>query len=90
MYIHLGQEAVVKLDEIIGIFDLEKTSLSKNTKMFLSNSTKKKQVITVSYEMPKSFVVVDCTEKINGKRLRKANVYISQISCSTLKKRSKS
>ncbi|WMJ21792.1 DUF370 domain-containing protein [Paludicola sp. MB14-C6] len=79
MYLHLGQEIVVKLDNVIGIFDLEKSSLSKDTKHFLSNATKKNQVITVSYEMPKSFVV--CCDKNVTK------VYISQISCATLKKR---
>ena len=29
VYLHLGQEVVVKIDTIVGIFDLEKSSLSK-------------------------------------------------------------
>ena len=74
MYIHLGEDVAIKEREIIGIFDLEKTSISKNTKSFLSENTKNKNVINVSYEMPKSFIVAD-------------KVYISQMSCSTLKKR---
>ncbi len=79
MYLHLGQDVVVKGDEIIGIFDLEKATLSKKTKDFLSGSTKKGEVITVSYEMPKSFVVTAAKGK--------TGVYISQISTATLKKR---
>lgn len=79
MYLHLGQEVVVKLDSVIGIFDLEKSSLSKDTKNFFNNATKQNKVVTVSYEMPKSFVV--CLEENQTK------VYISQISCATLKKR---
>ena len=31
MYLHLGQDTVVTLDEIIGIFDLDTTTVSKST-----------------------------------------------------------
>ena len=83
MYVHLGEDVLVKSKDIIGIFDLEKTTISKITKEFLSNSTKQHSVITVSYEMPKSFVV--CCDKENI-----TMVYISQISPATLKKRTES
>ena len=33
MYIHLGQETVVNEKDIIGIFDLESTTISKRTKI---------------------------------------------------------
>ena len=79
MYLHLGQDVVVKSDQIIGIFDLEKATLSKRTKAFLANATKQGRVVTVSYEMPKSFIVTE-----EGGEIR---VYISQISTATLKKR---
>ncbi len=80
MYIHLGNETVVKDDEIIGIFDMETTTVSKNTRLFLEKAEKAKQVINVSYELPKAFVVTN-----NKKNNR---VYISQISPQTLQKRS--
>ena len=79
MYLHLGQEVVVKHRDVVGIFDLEKTTLSKATKDFLAQATRENRVITVSYEMPKSFVVV----LEDGKQM----VYISQISVATLRKR---
>lgn len=79
MYLHLGQEVVVKYRDIIGIFDLEKVTLSKKTKDFLAHATKEGRVITVSYEMPKAFIVTIQ----DGKTI----VYISQISAATLKKR---
>ncbi len=81
MYIHLGQDVVVNKKNIIGIFDIENTSISKFTKEFLGLSEKEHRVVTVSYEMPKSFVV--CKEG------DKTVVYISQISPVTLLKRSK-
>lgn len=81
MYIHLGAETVVKKDEIIGIFDIENTTVSKLSRDFLNKSTKKNEVVTVSFEMPKSFVV--CEEK----ETRQKTVYISPLSSSTLQKR---
>ena len=80
MYIHLGESTVVRDDEVIGFFDLETTTVSKHTRDFLKYAEKRKEVVNVSYELPKSFTV--CAEK--GK---KTKVYISQISSSTLLKR---
>ncbi len=77
MYIHLGNEIVVKEDEIVGIFDLDTTTVSKHSRKFLEISEKQKKVINVSYELPKSFVVT-----------KDKKVYISQISTGTLQKRS--
>ncbi len=79
MYIHLGGEYVVSQEDVIGIFDLENTTVSKHTRDFLNKSEKRKEVINVSYELPKSFIL---TSKKN-----KNKVYISQISPTTLNKR---
>ena len=65
MYIHLGQETVIKSDEVIGIFDLDSTTVSKNTRIFLSKAEKKKEVINVSFELPKSFII--CSKKRKNK-----------------------
>ena len=80
MYIHLGNETVIKSSDVIGIFDLDSTTVSKNTRIFLSKAEKKKEVVNVSYELPKSFIL--CSKK------KKNKVYISQISSGTLLKRS--
>ena len=81
MYIHLGQETVIKSDDVIGIFDLESTTISKNSRDFLTKAEKKGEVFTVSYELPKSFIIC-------SKKKREQKVYISQISSLTLQKRS--
>ena len=60
MYLHLGENTVVRTDSIIGIFDMDTSTISKWTKDYLSNATKNKRVINVSMELPKSFVV--CNE----------------------------
>ncbi|MEE0945806.1 MAG: DUF370 domain-containing protein [Acutalibacteraceae bacterium] len=83
MYIHLGQDTVVKKSDIIGIFDLDNTTVSKRTRDYLSKAEKEGRVINVSYELPKSFIV--CKGK-NDKQI----IYISQLSSATLLKRSES
>ena len=79
MYLHLGQDTVVRTDSIVGIFDLENTSISRITKEFLAKSEKACRVVNVTMELPKSFVI--CADK------KDAVVYITQISSATLKKR---
>lgn len=80
MYLHLGQNTVVNKSSIVGIFDLDGTTISSKTRKFLAEAEKKSQVFNVSEELPKSFVL--CEE--NGK----LTVYISQMSSGTLLKRS--
>lgn len=80
MYIHLGGDYVVKEKEVIGIFDLDTSTVSKHTRDFLNKKEKNGEVVNVSYELPKSFIL---TEKD-----KKEKVYISQISSLTLNKRS--
>jgi hypothetical protein len=79
MYLHLGEKTAVRSDSIIGIFDLDNTTVSKNTREFLKQAEQHGQVVNVSYELPKSFVV--CSEKGKNK------VFISQISSQTLLRR---
>lgn len=80
MFIHLGQNTVVKKKDIIGIFDLDTSTVSIHTRNFLKKATENKEVINVSLELPKSFVITS-NEK-------KQKVYISQLAASTLEKRS--
>jgi len=82
MYLYLGQETVINTRDIVGIFDLENTSTSRVTKAYLRAVQKKGQVVAVSNELPKSFVVCEHRGSIQ--------VYLSQISPSTLKKRTDS
>lgn len=83
MYIHLGQDTVVKKADIIGIFDLDNATVSKRTRMFLEKAEKSGRVVNVSYELPKSFIICQGTD---GKQI----IYISQLSSATLLKRSES
>ena len=81
MYLQLGQEIVVNKNDIVGIYDMDTTTVSKHTREYLNLAEREKRVFYVSpYELPKSFIITS--------ENKKNRVYISQISSSTLQKRS--
>ena len=47
MYLHVGNDVVVHHPDVIGIFDLENTSVSKYTKEYLRVKQQDKRVIDV-------------------------------------------
>lgn len=74
MFLHLGADTVIPLSDVIAITDLKSVRSSTN-RNFIKNMREKKQVIDISSNHPKSFIV---TDKV---------VYLSAISSLTLKKR---
>lgn len=82
MYLHLGQDTVIHTRDLIGIFDLENSTVSQITRAYLSKAEKAGRVVNVSMELPKSFVVCSRGET-------EATVYLCQLSPSTLLKRTK-
>ena len=83
MYLYLGQDTVVPMKDVIGVFDMENTTVSKHTRQFLSDAQKGGRVETVSPDLPKSFVV--CVSK----KEKEETVYISQLSVATLRGRAR-
>ena len=79
MYLHLGQNTVVRGREIVGIFDLENTTVSKHTRALLARTEKQGAVTAVTYDLPKSFVLCE-----GGGR---EAVYVTQMAPATLRKR---
>ena len=79
MYLHIGGEHTVRTRDILGIFDLDKTSTSRDTREFLRRAEQEGRVVNVSPDLPKSFLVCGSAPY---------TVYICQISAATLKKRS--
>lgn len=79
MYIFLGGDISVPEKSIIGVFDMDNTTVSKSTRLLLSRVQKENKVINVTYDLPRSF----CITEENGNE----KVYISQISPSTIRKR---
>ena len=83
MYLLIDKSKAVKTDEIIGIFDLDRATVSKNTRDYLSKNEKNGCVETLSFEeLPLSFVVCAPNKKSDEQR-----VYISPNTTQTLLKR---
>ncbi len=80
MYLHLGQETVVRASTVIGIFDSDNTTLSRATRDFLSEREKQGRLVSITDDIFKSYVV--CVDK-NGEE----TVYLSQVATATLRKR---
>ena len=79
MYLHLGSDVVILKKSIIGIFDLDTSTVSKHTRNYLALAQREGRVVTVSQELPRSFV----SAYENGTVM----VYVSQLSSQTLLKR---
>ena len=79
MYLHLGQDTVIDTESIVAMFDIDACTVSKKTRNFLAAAQKNGEVINVSFELPRSFII--CRK--NGRN----TVYISQLSTKTLSNR---
>lgn len=77
MYIHLGSDISVHKNDIIGIFDLESTSVEKSVNEYLSKEQKSGNIYYVSLDMPKSYVVTE------------DKVFVTNVSTETLRERAK-
>ncbi|MBR5314708.1 MAG: DUF370 domain-containing protein [Clostridia bacterium] len=67
MYIHLGNNKNIREKDIIGIFDMDNATMSKQTRKFLNEAQKEGRLITTVDEIPKSLI------------LTKDKVYMSQL-----------
>lgn len=81
MYLHLGNDVVVDMNTIVGIFDMDNTTVSHQTRNFLAKAQKEGAVIDVAEDLPKSFIITES----GGKTC----VYISSLASRTLYGRAK-
>ena len=82
MYIHIGNSMTVRESAILGIFDLDNTTISKHTRAFLAASEEAGAVIAATEDLPRTFVL---TEEFGMER-----VYLTQLSAATIQRRSES
>lgn len=79
MYLRVEENLVVNTREIIGIFDMDNTTVSRLGRGFLAESQKNGLIINATDDLPKSFVVTN-----DGENTR---VCISSVSSKILAKR---
>ena len=82
MFLHIGNRISVKKKNIIGIFDLDNTTVSKISREFININQKSGRVIYTDTDLPRSFVLL---EEGDGFSIR-----LSRISSVGLKVRAES
>jgi len=80
MYLNLGQAFLIPEDDIIGIFDMDNTSWSFRTRIFLDEAEEEGRVVPVGDDLPRSFVLCHVGEGETA-------VYTSQLNTATLIRR---
>lgn len=79
MFLHLGENVVVPIKDVIGIFDIQSAMDSSDTIQFLRMADEDGFVERITDEKPKSFVIAEVDKM--------SRVYLSPISSATLTKR---
>lgn len=80
MFLHLGENVVVPIKDVIGIFDIETAMYSSDTMSFLRMAEEDGFVEKITKEKSKSLVIAEVDKK--------SKIYLSPISSTTLTKRS--
>ena len=74
MYVHIGENKVLRKKDILFIMDLDSSTVSVHTRNFLKISEAEKRVTMLGFDLPKSFVVT-----------RDNRVYLSPFNSVTIK-----
>lgn len=80
MYVSIGNDLAVRDTAVIGIFDLDNTTVSRRTREFLARAEKEGQVVPCD-DLPKAFVLT--------RELGMTRVYLTALSAATLERRLK-
>ncbi|MDD4124621.1 MAG: DUF370 domain-containing protein [Eubacteriales bacterium] len=81
MFLHLGKNESVREKEVVGIFDMETATLSRETRSFLKRMQNELKTVSLCDDIPKTFVLCDNSYT--------DTVYITQLSPGTTVKRSR-
>ena len=76
MFLHIGNGKNIREKYILGIFDMDNATVSSVTRKYLSTAQKVGKIISVSDDLPKSFIIYQEKEKID--------IYFSPLSTSAL------
>ncbi len=73
MYIHAGNNKMLRTKSIVGIFDMDTATMAQPTREFLRAKERVGMLTNIRDELPKSFILTE-----------DGNVYMSQISTQSL------
>ena len=82
MFLHVGNNKNIRLCNVVGIFDMDNTTVSRQGRDFLPQAEKTGALIYSADDLPKSYVVTEHDGKMQ--------VYLSSFSSKLLISRAKS
>ena len=57
MYLHIGSNKNIRKKNIIGIFDIDNSTISRTTRQYLSRAESRSEVSAACEELPRAFVL---------------------------------
>ena len=73
MYIHIGENKVLRKKDIAFVFDMDSSTVSVHTRKYLNIAQSKGKVIPLGIDLPKSFIVT-----------KEGTVYLSPFNTATI------
>ena len=64
MFLHIGGDVVIPTSSIIAIFDMDTTTISKDSKEFIKIAEEEGFISTIMEELPKSFIITEINKFI--------------------------
>lgn len=95
MYLHAGNNCMIRKKKIIGIFDMDNATVAADTKRFLQAAQKDGRLIAAQNELPKSMILFEreTQDRGKGRKRKEYCICISQLSslslCNRIKKEKK-
>ena len=80
LFLHIGNNVVVRKRDVIAVFDMDNTTVSKISRGFLAAAQKNGEVYDICDDLPKSYIITN----YDGE----TKVYISSVSSQTIFRRS--
>ncbi len=65
MFLHAGNGKNIREKDIIGIFDMDNATVSSVTRKYLNEEQRKGAIISISEDIPKSFILYKADGKLN-------------------------
>lgn len=81
MYLHIGKDIILKKEEIIGIFNIESISETKEYKIIIDKLKEERKIQDISKEDQKTLILYKKNDNLYG--------IISNISSNSIGKRNK-
>ena len=81
MHLHIGGDIAIDMRDIVAVFDMDNTTITKRSRKFLLEAENRGEITDVCEDLPKSYIITN-----SGGRSR---IYISSLSPQTLLKRAK-